>query len=195
MLCPRISVYVAHRKPGDAWGDGSRPSVLWRKDAAARCNARVRLPPQLRIVLGPSRIAAGCVVAVGAATGVLVALLPVPWWAFAAALAGIGVWSWDRLRLIAWRRHAGSAVELALTGDRLIVIRTRNGRLRAGFVREATYVSPSLTAIVWQPDGAWRSQSVLILPDMLSAEDFRQLRVMLRYGRSDVVAGAPTSHA
>ncbi len=140
-------------------------------------------------------MAATCIMALGATTGVVVALLPIPWWAIVAALGGIGVWSWNRLQVVAWRRDAGSAIELALTGDRRIFIRTKCDHLRAGVVLEATYVSPSLTAIVWQPDDAWRSQSLLILPDMLPAEDFRQLRVVLRYGRSDVVAGVPASQA
>lgn len=155
----------------------------------------MRLPPRLRIELVASRVAATCIIALGAATGVLVALLPIPWWAIVATLVGIGVWGWDRLRAIAWRRNAGSAIELVLTGDRRIFIRTKCGHLQAGVVLEATYVSPSLTAIVWQPADAWRSQSLLILPDMLLAEDFRQLRVVLRYGRSDVVAGLPASQA
>jgi len=140
-------------------------------------------------------MAATYVIVLGAATGVLVALLPIPWWAIVATLVGIGVWGWVRLRAVAQRRHAGRPIELALTGDRQIVVRTGSGHLRAGSVHELTYVSPSLTAIVWQPDGALRSQSVLILPDMLPAEDFRQLRVVLRYGKSDVVAGLPASQA
>jgi len=35
-----------------------------------------------------------------------------------------------------------------------------------------------------RPAGAHRSRATAILPDMLSAEDFRRLRVLLRLGRA-----------
>jgi len=36
---------------------------------------------------------------------------------------------------------------------------------------------------------------VPIVPDMLDGDDFRRLRVLLRYGSSEDSAGAPASHA
>jgi hypothetical protein len=62
-------------------------------------------------------------------------------------------------------------------------------------VRASSYVGARITTIVWRPDGAWRSRAEFILPDMLPAGDFRQLRVLMRYGRSDAAQGAPASHA
>jgi hypothetical protein len=74
-------------------------------------------------------------------------------------------------------------LEIVLSADRLIVVRDGRDQLIAGHVRAATYVGARITTIVWRPDGAWRSRAELILPDMLPAEDFRRLRVQLRYGR------------
>ena len=37
--------------------------------------------------------------------------------------------------------------------------------------------------------------AIVLLPDMLPAVEFRKLRVLLRYARSDVAQGAPASHA
>jgi hypothetical protein len=53
-----------------------------------------------------------------------------------------------------------------------------------------------VTTIVWRPDrAAWwvPASSILLLPDMLPADDFRRLRVVLRYGRP--VVGEATSDA
>jgi hypothetical protein len=44
-------------------------------------------------------------------------------------------------------------------------------------------VGSVLTTIVWRRDGARRSHAIAILPDMLHAEDFRKLRLLLRLGR------------
>ena len=48
---------------------------------------------------------------------------------------------------------------------------------------------------MWRPDGARWSRAILIVPDMLPPDDFRRLRVMLRYARSAVVQGAPSSQS
>ncbi len=154
-----------------------------------------RLPPQLRVSLGPSRLAAVFVVVMAVATGGIVLLLPVPAWAAAAALALLAGWAWRQLRAVAWRSLASSVCEVALTLDRTVVVRRRDGTLVAGVVRDASYVTPSVTTLVWKPDGAWRAHALLVLPDMLPAEDFRRLRVALRYGRREDEAGAPASHA
>ena len=65
----------------------------------------------------------------------------------------------------------------------------------SGRVRDASYVGAIVTTLTWRSKGALCARSVLILPDMLPAEDFRRLRVLLRYGRSDDTAGAPASQA
>ena len=80
-----------------------------------------------------------------------------------------------------WRRTGSSAVTLA------------DGRILAGHVRSSSYVSARLTTIVWRADGERRLRSILILPDMVSADAFRRLRVMLRYARSGEVEAAPES--
>jgi len=70
-----------------------------------------------------------------------------------------------------------------------------DGRLIAGHVRSATYVGALVTTIVWRADGARWSRTVLVVPDMLAAEDFRRLRVMLRYARNAAVQGLPASQS
>ena len=99
------------------------------------------------------------------------------------------------MRSDASRSARETAVEVLVAIDRRIEIRRSEGASRTGLVRPTTYVSPSLTAIVWRADGERFSRTLLILPDMLPSEDFRRLRVMLLHGSSEVVAGEPASQA
>ena len=108
------------------------------------------------------------------------------------ALAG---WAWVAFRVGALRRGAWAVAALTLAHDRMVIVCRGDGTLVAGHVRSATYVGALFTSIVWRPDGAWWSRAVLVLPDMLPPEDFRRLRVLLRYSRSEVAQGAPASHA
>ena len=163
--------------------------------APPRFTSRMRLPTPLLIELSSSRLATALVVGIAVATIAALATLPLPWLALATAVVTVVAWAIDRVRVVALRTSHRSVAGISLTGDRLIVVRYRTGRLVAGFVRASSYVSPSLTSIVWKPDDKACSQALLILPDMLSADDFRRLRVMLRYGRSEALAGVPASHA
>ena len=59
----------------------------------------------------------------------------------------------------------------------------RAGRRIEGVVAGRLYVGAWLTTIVVRPDGKRRrARPLAILPDMLPADDFRRLRVLLRYG-------------
>ena len=93
--------------------------------------------------------------------------------------------------------HRGrfAATELRLAPDLILVACMGDGRRVAGHVGASTYVGAWMTTIVWRPDARRWSRTILILPDMLPHEDFRRLRVMLRYARSDEVQEAPVSQA
>ena len=54
----------------------------------------------------------------------------------------------------------------------------------AGAVAAGCFVAPWLTVVRWRPAGAWMDRSLLVAPDMLGADDFRRLRVLLRWGAS-----------
>jgi hypothetical protein len=126
---------------------------------------------------------------------VLVFILPLAAWQHATLAMVVFGWSF-----LAFRRHAlrlgnDAVSELRLAPDLILVACMGDGRLVAGQVRSATYVGASLTSIVWRPDGARLSRTVLVLPDMLPDDDFRKLRVMLRYARSAVEQGVRASQA
>jgi hypothetical protein len=146
-------------------------------------------PPRLRLEPRPSRLACAAIAIGSAASSVLTLLLPIDGWAKVAAIlvicgvAGRGLW-----------RCTGRGVPalLHVGHDRRITASARDGRSRDGSILDASYVGARITTIVWRPDRAPRfafAQSILILPDTLPADDFRHLRVLLRYGRAIVDEG------
>ena len=77
------------------------------------------------------------------------------------------------LALDAWRR-SGDARRLVLDSDGAIAVDGRAGQLVDG-----GFVSPWFATIHWRPAGAHFTRTLLVAPDMLPAEVFRELRVIL----------------
>ncbi len=154
----------------------------------------MRLPPSVHVVLGPSRIVGAGIGMAALATIGIVLVLPLPVVLQAAPCAGVVGWALATFRVVALRRGRSAVTGLRVAPDLTMVVQLGDGRLVAGHVRSATYVGEWLTAIVWRPDGAYRSRSVLVVPDMLGADEFRRLRVMLRYARNAEAQGAAPSH-
>lgn len=118
-------------------------------------------------------------------TAGIVLALPLPLWAQAGLIVVLAVWSTVWFQRVALRVGRFAVTEIRVAANRLIAVRYGAQPLVAGHVRCASYVGLHVTTIVWRPDGARWSRTVLILPDMLPEDHFRQLRVLLRYGRSD----------
>jgi len=153
----------------------------------------MRMPPSVHVVLGPSRCV-GAEIGV-AALATLVVVLNLPWdaWVHFFTCLAVLAWAGIAFHVVALRRGRWAVTELRLAPDLVLVVHRGDGRLIAGHVRSATYVAASLTSIVWRPDGARFSRAILIVPDMLPEEDFRRLRVMLRYARNAEVQDTPLS--
>jgi hypothetical protein len=70
--------------------------------------------------------------------------------------------------------------------DRRVTVTDYEGRSHEGTILDDTFVGAWLATIVWRRDGLpwWRpAPAIVVLPDMLSPDEFRRLRVALRYGR------------
>ena len=150
-------------------------------------------PDPVDISLRPSRLTAIWIVILAVTTFALSFTLPIDGWLN--ALAGVLVAAWSVLAL---RRHVygpRAMRHLRLEGNRTLLLSTRDGRASRGRLLPSTYVDARLTALVWRPGGRRLGRAECILPDALSSEDFRRLRVLLRYGRSEATQGAPPSHA
>jgi hypothetical protein len=155
----------------------------------------MRLPVQLHVALRPSPTAAAVIVVAAVAAFAVELTLPTPWLLDVGVGIALGAWAIDRIRYHALRTRPAAIVEVMLSTDAVIVVRRRDGKLIAGHVRSETYVHPWFTSIVWRPDRSRRSRALPIVPDMADVDEFRRLRVLLRYGRREVAAGAPASHA
>ncbi len=155
----------------------------------------MRWPPPVRVALAPSLVASLLIASLACATCAVVATLPFDAWQIAVANAGIALWAVDRVRVVGLRQGPRAVRGLELRGDLTVLVVNGDGGACAGRVHRDSYVGARLSTIVWRPFGRWRVRTILILPDMLPAADFRRLRVLLRYGRSDVAQTDSASHA
>jgi len=112
---------------------------------------------------------------------VIIGLLPLP---FHIQLIGIGVLSISlfiylgRDGLLCFAR---SVVLLKLTNESNCMLETKGGQIIDCEILGSTFVSPYLTVLMLQASRSWFTQSVVIVPDMIDAEEFRRLRVVLRW--------------
>ncbi len=136
----------------------------------------------LRINLKPSRqltlflivghlIAAACVVIVPLQLGLKVLLL------------GMLLMSLlFNLRHQSWRAWPFSIIALQFERDSPVFMQFRNGKTLEAQVLESSVVTPYLTILLLKPNQSWFARSVVLMPDMLTAERFRVLRVWLKWG-------------
>jgi len=81
----------------------------------------------------------------------------------------------------AWLLALSSNNTLLLDGDVILLV-ARNGDQITAQVLTDSLVTPFITILNVLPQGAYLARSVIILPDSLDTESFRQLRVWLRWG-------------
>ena len=136
---------------------------------------------QRQFKLQPSRyLAAVLVVVHGSALAVLFPLT-LPVWA-RTALAIVILFSLAyHLRRDALLSSRIAVMALLLEEEQA-VLTLRGGDQLAGQVLRTTLVTPFLTVLNVRPQGARLARSVVILPDSMDAETFRQLRVRLKWG-------------
>ncbi|MEP7276173.1 MAG: protein YgfX [Betaproteobacteria bacterium] len=153
----------------------------------------MHLPDPLDIALAPSRVVRAWIVAVTAATFALTLALPVDAWVHPFSALLLAAWAAFRLRSAGQGRRA--LRHLRIDGDRRVLVTTADGRSQRGRLLSSSCVGARLTTLVWRPDGRRFACAGCLLPDMLPPDAFRRLRVLLRYGRSELTQGAPPSHA
>ena len=74
-----------------------------------------------------------------------------------------------------------SIVALEIMEDCACAIETRSGKRLDCILLPTSYVSASLTILNLKADGEMLARHVVILPDSINPEDFRKLRVLLRW--------------
>lgn len=134
--------------------------------------------------LGPSRRLAWLLAGVHLGAGLLLIPLDVPGYlklAGALALASSGV---HHLRRDALRTSSGAAVRIELARDLTGTMETRGGDRLEGVLAGSSFASPAFATLVFRVEGRRAPLATVVFPDGTGAEEFRALRVALRWGRA-----------
>ncbi len=85
------------------------------------------------------------------------------------------------LRRYAWLISAQSIVALHLTGRNQCELKTNTGSAIDTVIDASTFVAPYMTVLCLKEDQIHRYRTVVILPDGIDADSFRQLRIWLKW--------------
>ncbi|MEW5889990.1 MAG: protein YgfX [Pseudomonadota bacterium] len=134
-----------------------------------------------RIPLRPSpRLAMLLAVAHVAAAGALwAAALPAPLSLGGSLLVLYSLW--HGIRRHALRRDRRAPAELEIGNDGALCVRARTGEWTEMTASPASTLLPGLAVILCRAKGGGRGQTIVVFPDALSRDDWRSLRVWLRW--------------
>lgn len=141
---------------------------------------------QRQFNLRPSRTLAFILLCVYSVTVLALLTLALPLWAVAATLLLLLSSLLLHLRRDAWLSTRFSPIKLAFEGEE-VVLTVRNGKQLNGNLLQHSLITPFLTVLNVLPHGAYTARSIVILPDSLDSESYRQLRVWLKWANPDYV--------
>ena len=85
------------------------------------------------------------------------------------------------LKRNAWLATPNSIIALVINEDCTCAIETRGGKRLECILLPTSYISAFLTVLNLNANGERQARHVVILPDAINSEDFRKLRVLLRW--------------
>ncbi|MHB1621159.1 MAG: protein YgfX [Sulfuricella sp.] len=135
----------------------------------------------LTIVVGPSRRLAGLLVGMHGFAAAMVWLAPLPHWLAVLLMPVLLGSAWHTLRRDGFRTLRHSLIGLRLDADCCCEFQTRAGVWHEAVLLGSSFVAPHLTVLNLKPAGGRRVKHMVILPDAVDAEDFRRLRVWLKW--------------
>ena len=135
----------------------------------------------LRIRLTPSRLLAAVLILAHAAAIVVVVMVELPQWLKVVAIALLIAQCAVVVRRQALLRGANAATAIEITSDHRINVESRSAGWCEYEVLGSSYVAPYLTVLNLRQSGTRVAKHVLLLPDSLNTDDFRKLRVWLRW--------------
>ena len=143
----------------------------------------------LKISLRPSRILAAVLVAAHGGAIAVVVIVDMTLWLELIAITALAVNLVAALRRTALLLAPDSAVAIEIGPDDTLSIQTRRGnRIDGCEVLASTYVAAFLAIINLREPETRASRHVVLLRDSIDGEDFRRLRVWLRWKRSALPA-------
>ena len=111
----------------------------------------------------------------------MVALAGMPLWLDLIAIAALVANLVFDVRQTALLRAPNAVIALEITSDDRFSIQTRRGEWVECEVLGSTYVTSFLTILNLKVIDSGSNKRAVVLPDSLDAEDFRKLRVWLRW--------------
>jgi toxin CptA len=143
----------------------------------------------LKISLRPSRILAAILVAAHGGVIAVVAIISVPLWLDLIAITALAVNLVAVVRRTALLLTPDSVVAIEIGSDDALSIQTRRGSwISECEVLGSTYVAAFLAIVNVRDPETGAVRHVILLRDSIDAEDFRRLRVWLRWKRSALPA-------
>lgn len=130
--------------------------------------------------LHPSRIFSALLFSVYSLAILIVLILPIADWARAALVVLLLCALVYYLRRNAWLSLPSSPVAIRIAGKDIALL-GRDGSELTGQVWADSVVTPMLTILNILPQGKRNMRSVVIFPDSMDAERFRELRVLLKW--------------
>jgi toxin CptA len=135
----------------------------------------------LTIAVGPSRRLAGLLAGMHGFAAALFWLAPLPHWLAVLLMAVLLGSAWHTLRRDGFRSLRHSLIALRLEDDCRCEFQTRDGAWHEASLLGSSFVAPHLTVLNLKPAGGRLVKYLVILPDAVNAEDFRRLRVWLKW--------------
>jgi hypothetical protein len=144
-------------------------------------SANCKYSEVVAVSLRPSAQATQAIGAVVLGTLALLAAMPGPLATRILAATWVLCAGLEALARVALRRSANAVLAFVVRLSGEIDLTFADGRHIAGHVRDGSFVAPFLTILRWRAPGHRFDRTVLVLPDMTLPEDFRRLRVLLRW--------------
>jgi toxin CptA len=136
---------------------------------------------KLTIAVGSSRYLAGLLAGMHGFAATMVWLAPMPL-GFAVLLMSVFLGSaWHTLRRDGFRTLPHSLIALRLDADCRCEYQTRIGAWHEADLLGSSFATPHLTVLNLKPACGRLVKHLVILPDAVNAEDFRRLRVWLKW--------------
>lgn len=140
-------------------------------------------PAPISIELHSSRSLAWLLGAAHGSMLILLASMPLPWWVIVIASALIITSAFLTISRQALRRGKQSVTALQFSDRETLRARTGDGKWHGGRLKGSSMVGPGLAVLNLRLDGGG-TRNVVITTDGIDSNDFRQLRVWLRWGPS-----------
>jgi toxin CptA len=135
----------------------------------------------LTVAVGPSRQLTILVTGMHGFAAAMCWLVPLPLWLAAMLMPLVVASAGYHLGRDGLRSLPAALVALRLHADRRCEFQTRSGAWQEAELLGSSFVSPFLTVLNLQPAGRRFARHLVILPDALASEDFRRLRVWLKW--------------